>query len=231
MTRRARIALIVMAALAMLVIQLPLSATLPLVIPRDSGLSARSATGTIWSGTLHDAQLAGLPLGDTRVGLLPLALLTGQARLQFVSARLRGTLVATATSFGIAHGTGPIEAAVRVKPLPIAQLVLDDATVLFGGKQCAEATGNVRAVVGGDIGGITLPGGMSGTLRCDGHLLLVPLVGQSGMERLDIRIDSDGKWRGELIVRAADQGTVAKLAAAGFLPGPSGYIIRLTGAL
>lgn len=202
-----------------------------MVMPRDSGLSARDATGTIWSGTLHDAQLAGLPLGDTKVGLLPLALLTGQIRLQFAGAKLKGTLVATPTSFGIAHAIGPVDAAVRVKPLPVAQLVLDDATVQFSGKQCSDAKGNVRAVVGGDIGGITLPGGMTGTLRCDGHLLLVPLVGQSGMERLNIRIDSEGKWRAEFIVRTTDQATAAKLAAAGFLPGPSGHIIRLTGAL
>lgn len=231
MTRRARIMLSIVAALIVLIVQLPLSVALPMALPRDSGLSARAATGTIWSGTLSDAQLAGLPLGDTRVGLLPLALLTGQARLQFVGARLRGTLVATPTAFGITHAIGPVDAAVRVKPLPVAQLVLDDATVQFSGKRCTDASGNVRAVVGGDIGGITLPGGMTGTIRCDGHLLLLPLVGQSGMERLDIRIDSEGKWRAEFIVRAADQATVAKLAAAGFLPGPSGYIIRLTGAL
>lgn len=202
-----------------------------MVLPRESGLSARTATGTIWSGVLHDAQLAGLPLGDTRVGLLPLALLTGQARLQFVGVRLRGTLVATPTGFGIAHGIGPVDAGIRVKPLPIAQFVLDDATGQFSGTHCSEATGNVRAVVGGDIGGMTLPGGMTGTLRCDGKMLLLALVGQSGMERLDLRIDGAGKWRAEFAVRAADQATVAKLAAAGFSQGPTGFVIRLTGAL
>jgi general secretion pathway protein N len=230
-TRRTRIALMVLAVLAMLVIQLPLSVALPTVLPRDSGLSARAATGTIWSGTLYDAQLAGLPLGDTRVGLLPLALLTGQARLQFAGAKLRGTLVATPTGFGIAHAIGPVDAAVRVKPLPVAQFVLDDATVLFSGTHCAQAQGNVRAVVGGDIGGMSLPGGMTGTLRCDGKMLLLPLVGQSGMERIDVRIAGDGKWRAEFAIRAADQATAAKLSAAGFVPGPSGYVIRLNGAL
>lgn len=231
MTRRTRIALAIVAALIMLITLLPLSVTLPMVMPKNSGLSARAATGTIWSGTLNDAQLAGLPFGHTKVGLLPFALMTGQARLQFVGAKLRGTLVATPGGFGIAHGNGPIDAAVRLKPLPVAQLVLDDATVQFSGTRCSAATGNVRAVVGGDIGGISLPGGMTGALRCDGKELLVPLVGQSGMERLSVHIQGDGKWRAEFSVRAADQATVAKLAAAGFTAGPTGYVIRLTGAL
>lgn len=231
MTRRFRVVLTVIAALVMLVTQLPLSATLPVVLPQDSGLSARAATGTIWSGTLHDAQLAGLPLGDTRVGLLPLALLTGQARLQFVGAKLSGTLVATPGGVGIAHGNGPIDAAVRLKPLPVAQLVLDDATVQFSGTRCSQAKGNVRAVVGGDIGGMSLPGGMTGALRCDGQELLVPLVGQSGMERLSVHIQGDGKWRAEFAVRASDPATTSKLTAAGFTAGPTGYVIRMIGAL
>lgn len=231
MTRRTRIALAVAATLIMLITLLPLSVTLPVVMPRNSGLSARAATGTIWSGTLHDAQLAGLPLGDTQIGLLPFALLTGQARLQFVGAKLRGTLVATPGGFGVAHGNGPIDAAVRLKPLPVAQLVLDDTTVQFSGTRCAEAKGNVRAVVGGDIGGVSLPGGMTGALRCDGKELLVPLVGQSGMERLSVHIQGDGKWRAEFLVRAADEANAAKLAAAGFTAGPTGYVIRLIGTL
>lgn len=219
------------AAIIMAAVQLPLSVTLPMVMPKDSGLSARMASGTVWSGMLHDAQLGGLPLGDTRIALLPLPLLTGQARLRFAGSKLSGTLVAAPGGFGIAHATGPIDAAVRLKMLPVTQLVLDNATVQFSGNRCAQAAGTVRAMVGGDVGGIALPGGMTGLLRCDGRALLIPLAGQSGMERLTLHIEGDGKWRAEFSVRAADQATIAKLANAGFVQGASGYVIRMTGTL
>ncbi len=231
MTRRDRIVVAVLAACAFLVLLFPLAVALPMALPESSGLSARRATGTIWSGTLVDARLAGMSLGDTRVGLSPLALLTGQARLSFAAPTLNGTLVASGRSFGIENARGPVDVAVRVKPLPVTQLVLDDATVRFAGSRCDAAEGRVSAVVAGDISGIALPGGMTGTLSCEGGALLVPLVGQSGMERLDLRVSGDGKWRGELAIRTGDPATVAKLVAAGFAPGPRGFALRLTGQL
>lgn len=231
MTRVRKTAVAVLAALLFLVLLFPLAVALPMALPENSGLSARRATGSVWSGLLADARLAGMPLGDTRVGLSPLALLGGEARLGFVSAGLRGTLTASGRSFGIADASGPIDVAVRVKPLPLTQIVLDDATVRFAGTRCASANGRVRAVVAGDIGGIALPGGMTGALACEDGALLVPLVGQSGMERLDLRISGDGKWRGEIAIRTGDPATVAKLVAAGFAPGPRGFALRLTGQL
>jgi general secretion pathway protein N len=230
-TPRARIGLAGGVGLAFAILLLPLSVALPMAMPRDSGLSAARALGTIWSGTLRDARLAGMPLGDTRVGLLPLALLTGEARLWFEAPTLRGTLFGSRTNFGIANASGPIDVAVRVKPLPLTQVVLDDASARFRDLKCASAEGRVSATVAGDIGGVALPGGMTGTLKCDGGALLVPLVGQSGMERVDLRVTGDGKWRGEIAIRTGDPAVVAKLVAAGFVPGPRGFALRLTGQL
>ena len=231
MTRRRRIVLAIIATLVFLVLLLPLSLALPMMLPTNSGLSARMAFGTLWSGTLRDARLAGLPLGETYVGLLPLPLLVGEARLKFASPTLRGTLVASQGRFGIAHATGPIDIAARLRPLPISQIVLDNARVEFRGRDCVQAEGPVRAVIAGDVGGIALPGGMTGALRCDGAALLLPLVGQSGLERLYLRINGDGRWRADLSVRSADAATAAKLIAAGFTTGPRGLSIRMRGTL
>ncbi len=231
MTRTWRIVIAVTAALILIIMLLPLSVALPMVAPNNSGLSASKATGTIWEGKLYDAHVAGMALGDTRVGLWPLPLLTGEAQLGFSTPTLRGTIIANNGGYGIARGNGPIDIAVRVKPLPLSQIILDDASVRFRGNNCSSATGRVRAAVTGDIGGLTLPGGMSGTLRCDGSALLVPLTGQSGMERLDLRVMGDGKWRAELGIRSTDPVVTAKLLGAGFTLGPGGFSIRLSGAL
>ena len=230
-TRQRRIALMVGVTVLFLIVLFPLSVALPLAIPRESGLSARQATGTIWSGVLRDAQLAGMPLGDTKVGLLPLPLLTGAARLQFAGPVLRGTLVAASKGFGIAHASGAIDIASRVKPLPISQLMLDDTAVYFERNRCIQAEGRVRASVSGDLGGVSLPGGLTGVLKCEAGRLVVPLVSQSGMERVDLRIAGDGKWQGEIAIRTTDPAVVDKLVAAGFTPGPRGFAIQLTGAL
>jgi general secretion pathway protein N len=231
MTRARQIGIGVAAAMLFLIALLPLSVALPLVTPPESGLSARRASGTIWSGTLHDARVAGMALGDTRVGLRALPLLVGEAQTWFEAPLLRGIIIASGSGFGMAHGNGAVDVDIRVKPLPLSQLTLDDASVRFTGNRCAGAEGRVRASVTGDIGGLALPGGMSGTLRCDGSALLIPLVGQSGMERLDLRVTGDGKWRAELSVRSTDPAVAAKLVAAGFTPGPGGYAIHLSGAL
>src|SRR5690606_22140697 len=66
-------------ALALLVL-----APLQLVLPRLSpppGLSAAGVEGGLWRGTLRQAQWRGAALGDLRLGLSPLPLLTGRRRL------------------------------------------------------------------------------------------------------------------------------------------------------
>ena len=231
MKRTDRIILAVCATLTFFMLLLPLSVALPFVAPDESGLGASRASGTVWSGTLHDAQVSGVSLGDAHVGLLPLPLLVGETRLYVVAATLRGTLIATNVGYGIAHGTGPLDVAVRVKPMPLGQIVLDDASAQFRNNRCSSAGGRVHATVIGDEGGLMLPAGMTGTLRCDGSALLLPLVGQSGMERLDLRLTGDGKWRAELRIRSTDPVVAEKLVAAGFASGADGFVIRLSGAL
>lgn len=219
------------AAAVMSLMSLPLAVVLPLALPADSGLSARRAEGTPWDGVLRDANVAGLPLGDTRVGFDVLPLLVGQARMGFAGATLRGIVEIASGSVGLSRADGVIDLAGRLRPLPLSRVTLDQVAVQFRNDRCTSATGRVRADIAGDIGGLSLPGGMSGTLRCDGSELLVPLVGQSGMERIDVRMSGSGKWRADVSVRTSDAALANKLLSSGFVTGPGGYTVRVSGAL
>lgn len=212
-------------------VSLPLAIALPAAPPDDSGIAARKAERSVWAGTLRDVSVAGLPLGDMNVALRPWALLLGEAQLRFATNTLRGTLVAASGSAGMTDATGAIDLAGRLRPLPVASLGLEDVSVMFRDGRCASARGRVRAVVAGDIGGLALPAGLSGTARCDGTKLLLPLTGQSGMERIDLRVGQRGDWRADVSVRTSDPMLAARLLTAGFATGPGGYTFRLTGAL
>ncbi len=231
LTRRARWIIGGSAAAVMALMSLPLALVLPLALPADSGVSARRAEGTVWDGTLREANVAGLPLDDTRIGFDFLPLLIGQARFGFASSSLRGIVAASSGSFGLSRGNGVIDLAGRLRPLPLSRFTFDEVAVEFRGDRCTSAKGRVRAEVAGDVAGLSLPGGMSGTVRCDGAMLLLPLVGQSGMERIDFRVAASGSWRADLSVRTSDPVLVGKLISSGFASGPGGYTVRVSGVL
>ncbi len=231
LTRRARWIIGISAAAVMAFMSLPLALVLPMALPADSGLSARRAEGTLWNGMLREANVAGLPLGDTRIGFDMLPLLIGQARMGFASAGLRGILTSSSGSVGLSRGNGVVDLAGRLRPLPVSRFTLDDIAAEFRNDRCVSAKGRVRADVAGDIAGLALPGGLSGTLRCDGADLVVPLAGQSGMERIDLRVAASGKWRADLSVRTSDPAIAGKLISSGFSSGPAGYTVRFSGSL
>ncbi len=229
---RSRMILLGVAALVVFAVALfPLSVALALFAPRDNGISARLSSGPVWSGILYDAALAEIPLGNVRLSLRPLPLLIGQPRFGIVAPAFSGTLALASTRRGLEDATGTIDLSQRLKPLPIGRFTLDKVSVVFAGDRCLRGEGRIQTGVAGDVGGLVLPGGMSGALRCDAGALLLPLVGQSGLERLDLRITGQGKWRGELTIRTTDVATIAKLTASGFSPGADGYRLRIAGSL
>ncbi|MEA3009965.1 MAG: ral secretion pathway protein [Sphingomonadales bacterium] len=190
------------ALLFSLVALLPLRFALGWLGFADKGLAAREATGSVWLGALADARIGNAALGDvaTRLRLLPL--LVGRARLDLEQADdgLRGGVTLSRHGFGIDDASGRIEAP-PLAGLPSPALDLADFSVRFEDGQCVHAEGLVKAHFIGELGSVPLAAGFSGEARCDGQALLLPLVSQSGSDRLDARLFADGRYRIDVALR------------------------------
>ncbi len=231
--RRAGWALFLVAAfLFALVALLPMRLALGWFGFGDRGLTARAATGTVWLGALQEAQVGPVPLGDVTARLNVLPLFLGRARLTLAggdeATGLEGAVTVSRHSFGF----DDVSARFRVGAIfsPLSMLDFDDVSAGFTSGRCTRGEGTVRATVSGQVAGIALASGLAGQARCAGEALLLPLVSQSGMERLNIRLFGDGRYRLELLVRPGDEAVRGRLIAAGFRPAGQGYGMQVDGA-
>jgi general secretion pathway protein N len=228
---RGRIVLFVGVLVLALIVFLPLSVALSMFGLTKHGLSARAATGTIWSGKLVEARIGRLAVGDVAVGLKPLPLVVGRATIVLQNALGRAAMTSTKSGFAIDNATAHLSTARVFAPIPLDGLDLTGVSVAFAANKCDKASGRVRATFSRDVGGLALAQGLSGAVRCDGGVLLLPLVSQSAMERLNLHIQGNGGYRAEFFVRSTDPAMAAKLGSAGFAPTPSGFVLRLSGKL
>jgi general secretion pathway protein N len=211
----------------------PLRLALDWLTLDDRGFAAREAKGSIWLGSLSEAQVGTVALGDLTAQLRTLPLFLGRARIDLARTDDQNPLAGSATvsrhGFGIDDLTARLQIGSALAPLPVGGVDLSDVTAHFADGQCTSAEGLVRADIAGDVGGLTLPGGLSGNARCDRGALLLPLVSQSGMEALNLRLFEDGRYELELAVRPADDAMRDRLIAAGFALGATGYALRSSG--
>ena len=223
----------VCAFLFALVALLPLRLALDWLALDDRGFAAREAKGSIWLGAVSEAQLGVVPLGDLAAGLRTLPLFVGRARVdlerQDEADRFEGSATVSRHRFGFDDVTARLEIGAALAPLPVASLDLSDVSASFADGLCSSAEGLVTANLAGDIGGVSVPGGLSGNARCEEGALLLPLASSSGMERLDIRLFEDGRYRLALIVRPSDDIMRDRLIAAGFGLTGEGYAFTAEG--
>jgi general secretion pathway protein N len=215
-----------------LVALLPLGLALRWLSLDARGLSAREAQGSIWLGALREARFGSVPLGDLQARLRSLPLFIGRARVdlrRLEGEGLSGGIAVSRHAFGVDDVTADLSAGPALAPLPVASLNLTDVSAHFADGLCASAEGLVKASLTGEAGGAALPAGLSGEARCDGGALLLPLASQSGMERLDVRLFDDGRYRFELLVRPSDDAARQRLVASGFAPAGAGYVLRAEG--
>lgn len=212
---------------------LPLRLALEWLALDQRGFAAREARGSVWLGALSEAQLGSVALGDLGAQLRTLPLFVGRARVDLErpddGKPFEGSLTMSRNRFGIDDMSGPIDIGSAFAPLPIASLDLTEVTAHFADGLCVSAEGTVRATVAGGVAGFALPGGLNGNVRCDEGALLLPLVSQTGMEAVNLRMHEDGRYQAEVAVRPADPATEARLAAAGFARTPSGYAMSVEG--
>ncbi|MDQ3206719.1 MAG: type II secretion system protein N [Pseudomonadota bacterium] len=229
-----------LAALALLASIPALALTLPLGLAIHTAdldmlqLSAREATGTVWSGDLRSASLRGIPVGDASVRLAPLALLGGVARVSVDAAQWSGDLLA-----GRINGVEGVSGALALDPLDATPgmtllLRLSDVDLSFSRGRCQRAAGEVGAELqwtstGGLASGAdAAPVLLAGRVTCSERVATIELTGateaNAGAPVVNamLEIEPDGRYQLRALVTGADDTTRLALEASGFQDGPSG---------
>lgn len=231
-----RAGLIVLVLVIALVVLLPLRIVFDLAGLGTRGVSARSIEGSIWSGTIRDLRLGRLSLGDLDAALSPAGLLAGETVLAMRRATdvpgqapLAFDLAKSGQSIAMRDATGEIATADLFAPLPLRSVTLDGVNIAFDATRCSAASGAVRVNIEQSLFGISLQRGLSGTLRCDGNDLLIPLKGQSGLEQMDIRITGAGRYTADFRLGGLAGGAGAALSVLGFRQQGDAMAIRING--
>jgi len=173
---------------------------LPLrLVAGGSGLAAREASGSVWSGSLKEARIGPALLGDLNARVAALPLLTGRMRIDLsrpsaASDRLSGALVVSRNRRAVEGATGLVPIQAPAGPLPLTSIELTDVTVRFSDGTCDRAEGMIRANLAPGPAGTTLPASLSGTVRCDRGAALVPFIVGGTDGQVELRIFGDGRF-------------------------------------
>lgn len=235
LSRRARIALIAILLGAMLVL-FPMRLALGILSLDRYGISARGVQGSIWWGRIEQLTVGDVPVGSVRAGLSPIQLLVGRARIDIwrkagLPDDIAGAFSVGFGRVGIDDATGSLPLGAAMAPLPVSGIDLSDVSLRFAHGACAHAEGQVKLRLTNQIAGLNLSQGMSGAARCSGADLLVPLVSQSGMEKMNLRLTADGHYMLEMLVATTDPALAAALGSAGFAQAGDSFALRIDGAL
>lgn len=235
LSRRARIILMLLVLFG-LVLFMPMRIALGLAGLERVGVAARDVRGSIWSGRIDQLMLGTMPVGSVQAALSPVSLLMGRARIDIWRRQgsvddLAGALTVGLGRVGIDDVTGAVPLGRSFAPLPIGSLTMEDVTAYFSGDRCGHAEGRVRAQMAGQFPGLNLSQGLSGVASCDGEALLLPLVSQSGLEKINLRIWRSGRYVAEMRVETADAGLADALAKVGFADVGGARLLKVEGIL
>lgn len=235
LSRRMRIILI-LALLLGLLLFLPMRVALGLAGLERLGVAARDVRGSVWSGRIDQLMLGDMPLGSVRAGLSPVSLLMGRARFDIARKKgladdIGGALTVGFGRIGVDDVTGAMPLGRTFAPLPVGSLMLEDVSAYYSGDRCGHAEGRVRARMSGQMPGLNLSQGLSGVVACDGDALLLPLVSQSGMEKISLRIWRSGRYTAEMRVETADPALATTLGQAGFANVGGAQMLKVEGSL
>ena len=218
-----------------LIVLLPLRLVLGQFDLARTGFAAREATGSVWFGAVREAGIGSIALGDLGAALSPWPLFVGRGRIDLAghstttTRAVHGAVSVSRHSIGVDDMTAVLPGGAVFARFPISGLDLDDVSVRFTDGNCDKAEGRVKAALGGDIAGISLAQGLSGTVRCDGGALLLPLASQSGTEQALVRIWQAGRFRAELTVKPVDADAAAQLELSGFQQTARGHVLTVEG--
>ncbi|MET0364327.1 MAG: type II secretion system protein N, partial [Sphingobium sp.] len=182
---------------------LPLRLLFSLAGAEEYEIAARSIRGPVWWGAAEDLQAGPVRIGTVDVMLSPFQLLLGRARFDISRQKgqaddIVGALTAGIATRGVDDMTGTLPMGGALAPLPISAVEMHGVSIAFNGARCVRAEGRVRALLSAGVAGLNLANGLSGELRCDGTDLIIPLVSQSGSERIDLRLSGEGRYEGAM---------------------------------
>jgi general secretion pathway protein N len=200
--------------------------TLPLRLAlAGTAITAHSASGSLWHGQLAAAAWRGFAIGDVDLGLSPLALLTGVRRVDFTTPTLSGRVALTGPDVGLEGLTGTA-APGHIAGVPVNTVRFTDFGADFGSGRCQTAGGSLSIDIGGALAG---NGSFTGTPRCDGDRLLLPLQADNG--RLELRVSGDGRYAATISIDNVEAAARPGLLATGFQPTPTGLALSVQGQL
>ena len=232
MTRKHLVALAVAMGVVALIIVMPLR-----TIVGGDGVVARKVEGIIWDGSIRDLRVGRLVLGDVnaRLHFLPLLLARAQVSLSRGDAPfapgLTGSVTRRIGGFSVDNVKVTLPVASLFAPLPVDSIELQDFSARFISGRCVDAGGNVRLTVASGIAGFDLSNGLLGKPRCERGHLLIPLLSQSAMEHVDIRISADGTYTASIYLEGDRAEQAAAIALAGFRPVAGGFRMVRKGRL
>ena len=193
------------------------------------GLSARKVDGIIWDGSIRDLRVGRVSIGDVNARLHFWPLFLGQAQISLsrgdaaFAPGVSGKVARRIGGFEVRNFKATLPVGQLFAPLPAENIELQDFSARFIFCRCAEAGGNVRLTLGNSVPGLDLSNGLLAKPRCDRGQLLIPLLSQSAMEHVDIRIAGDGTYTAKIVLEGDRIEQAAPLALAGFRPAAGGY--------
>lgn len=227
----------VLAGLLLLLATFPLRLALAMAGDGAAGLSARSVSGSIWSGRIEDAGWRGTEIGTIDTALSLLSLLSGDPMIAFsrddgLRGRLQGGLL-LAGGGGVEDVNGALSIGASLSDVPLDTLQLDQVSARFDDRgQCKLASGKVQLTLALPVPGLNLANGLSGPVTCSNGRAEANLASQSGMERLQLGVDGNGGWRAQLSVAAGSDPLLrGLLRAAGFRPVGDALVLVRQGRL
>ncbi|WP_068073779.1 type II secretion system protein N [Novosphingobium lentum] len=232
---RTRLAIAALVLLS-LVVLFPLRVALGWAAAGGAEISARAAEGTVWSGRIVDARAGSLPIGTLDAGLRPLPLLIGRSELWLRRPASAGDPFSARLSGGSGwlrlrevNGTLPLGDAAG--GLPLTSIGFADFRLDQDGGRCSAADGLVTLTLASISPLMPANVAMTGKARCDKGALYVPMTGPSGMERLFLRIEGDGRYTAELVLSGLPVEVSTPLLDMGFSARPGGIGLKASGTL
>lgn len=199
------------------------------MIVGGEGVTARKVEGVIWDGSIRDLRIGKLAIGDVNARLHFLPLFLGRAKISFsrgdapFAPGIDGSVTRRPGGISIDNAKASFPVSALFAPLPAESLELQDFSARFTAGRCTDASGNVRLTLANSLPGLDLSNGLLARPRCDRGQLLIPLLSQSAMEHVDIRISGDGIYTATIFLEGDRTEYAAPLALSGFRPVSGGY--------